>query len=493
MDKPSPRAGAPAPPLAEPLKARRTVAPLTQGSITLNIIRLSFPIIISNILQTAYQVVDTFWVGRLSAQAVAAVSFCFPVSFLLIALGGGLPIAGTVLLAQYTGRGDQESTNHVAAQTLMMVFLISLVLAAIGYSLATPTMRLMGAAPDVLPDAVRFFQIAVLGFIFVFAFFAYQALMRGRGIVYPPMVIVFVTVLINFALDPLLIFGWGPFPKMGVAGSALATLCTQALAAAIGLTLMVRGRHGIHLRLRDLPPDFDLMRRIFRIGFPSSIEQSTQAMGMTVMTMLVAGFGTIDVAAYGIGVRVMSCALVPAIGLSVATSALVGQNIGANQLARAERTNTVSCSLAFISLSFAGVLAYVGAPSIARFFIPSGGDVIEHSAVFIRAIALTFGFIGLQQVLTGSLRGAGDTVAPMVLAMISLWVLRFPLAYVLSAHTALHVRGIWYAFPVTTVLSALMAGYWFMWGGWREKRILDDEEFQEMVRAEAAIEEGSSF
>jgi Na+-driven multidrug efflux pump len=118
--------------------------------------------------------------------------------------------------------------------------------------------------------------------------------------------------------------------------------------------------------------------------------------------------------------------------------------------------------------------------------------VIGESADFIRAIALTFGFIGLQQVLTGSLRGAGDTVAPMVLAMISLWVMRFPLAYVLSSRTALHVKGIWYAFPVTTVLSALMAAYWYKWGGWRDKRILD-EEIQELVREEAAIEEGSSF
>jgi putative MATE family efflux protein len=468
-------------------------APLIEGSISLALIRLSVPIIISNILQTAYQVVDTFWVGRLSAQAVAAVSFCFPISFLLIALGGGLPIAGTVLLAQYVGRGDQDSVNHVAAQTLLMVFLISLILAGAGFMLSTPIMRLMGAAPDVLPDAVRFFRIAVLGFIFVFAFFAYQALMRGRGIVYPPMFIVFVTVVINFALDPLLIFGWGPFPRMGVAGSAMATLLTQALAAAIGLTLMVRGRHGIHLHVRNLWPDFELMRKVFRIGFPSSIEQSTQALGMTVMTMLVSGFGTNSVAAYGIGVRVMSCALVPAIGLSVATSTLVGQNIGANQMHRAERTSVISCSITFVTLTLAGLLAFSTARSIAIFFIPQGGGVIDESTVFIRAIALTFGFIGLQQVLTGALRGAGDTVAPMVLAMISLWVLRFPLAYVLSARTNLHVVGIWYAFPVTTVISVLLTGYWFLFGGWRNRRLLDEAEFQEMVREQAAIEEGASF
>jgi Na+-driven multidrug efflux pump len=219
-----------------------------------------------------------------------------------------------------------------------------------------------------------------------------------------------------------------------------------------------------------------------------------------VMTILVSGFGTISVAVYGIGVRVMSCALVPAIGLSVATSTLVGQNIGANQLDRAERTNLISCSLTFIILTLAGLVAFFGASSIARFFIPQGGEVIPQSAVFIRAIALTFGFIGLQQVLTGSLRGAGDTVAPMVLAMISLWVMRFPLAYVLSARTHLHVRGIWYAFPVTTVISAMMAGGWYMWGGWRNKRLLDEvgerireAEFEELVREEAAIEEGSSF
>jgi putative MATE family efflux protein len=476
--------------IAKPIRSQTL---LTEGSISLNLFRLAIPIIISNMLQTAYQVVDTFWVGRLSAQAVAAVSFCFPVSFLLIALGGGLPLAGTVLAAQYTGRGDDDAMNHVAAQTLLMVFLVSLVLAGFGYSVATPIMRLMGAAPEVLPDAVRFFQIGVLGFIFVFMFFAYQALMRGRGVVYPPTFIVFITVLINFVLDPLLIFGWGPFPRMGVAGSAMATLCTQALAAGIGITLMIRGRHGIHLKCSNLRPDFALMHQIVRIGFPSSIEQSTQALGMTVMTMLVAGFGTIPVAAYGIGVRVMSCALIPALGLSVATSALVGQNIGADQLERAERTNLVSCSVAFIILTLAGVLAFFGAAAIARFFIPHGGPATVQSAFFIRVIALSFGFIGVQQVLTGSLRGAGDTVAPMVLAMISLWMLRFPLAYILSAHTTLHVRGIWYAFPVSTVASAAMAGYWFLWGGWRDKRLLEEIEFQKQVREEAAIEESGSF
>src|SRR5205814_10523 len=149
----------------------RPAALLTEGPITRTLIRLSVPIVLANILQTGYQITDTFWVGRLSAEAVAAVSLSFPINFLLIAIGGGLPIAGSVLISQYKGRGDEEAMNHVAAQTLIMVLVVSLVLSTSGYFLSESIMRFMGAAPDVLPDAVRFLRVTFLGFIFVFGFF----------------------------------------------------------------------------------------------------------------------------------------------------------------------------------------------------------------------------------------------------------------------------------------------------------------------------------
>ena len=154
-------------------------------------------------------------------------------------MGGGLPIAGTVLIAQFRGKRRSAAVSHVAAQTLLLCFAVSLLLAIGGFLLSGPVMRFMGAAPDVLPDAVRFLQVTFLGFVFVFGFFAYQALMRGLGTVYPPMFIVLGTVLLNFLLDPFFIFGWGPIPAMGVAGAAMATLCTQAMAMAIGLGLLI--------------------------------------------------------------------------------------------------------------------------------------------------------------------------------------------------------------------------------------------------------------
>ncbi|MFA7682351.1 MAG: MATE family efflux transporter, partial [Candidatus Peribacteraceae bacterium] len=252
---------------------------LTEGSIVRALFTISVPIVLANILQTAYQITDTFWVGRLSAQAVAAVSLSFPISFLLIALGGGLPIAGSVLIAQLKGKGDDTSMNHVAAQTLLMVIGVSIVLSAGGYIFAEQLMRLMGAAPDVLPDATAFLRVTFMGFVFVFGFFVFQALMRGLGVVIMPMMIVLITVLLNLLLDPLFIFGYGTVPAMGVAGAAMATLCTQALATIIGFIFLFNGRYGIHLRLRDFRPDFAFIRQAFRIGLPASIEQSTRALG----------------------------------------------------------------------------------------------------------------------------------------------------------------------------------------------------------------------
>src|SRR5262249_41218686 len=246
---------------------------------------------------------DMWWVGRLSAAGVAAVSLCFPITFLMVAVGGGLAIAGSVLIAQYKGRGEERMMNHVTGQTLIMVLTISVLLSTVGYFLSEPIISLMKAEPDVFPDAVRFLQITFVGFFFVFGFFVYQSLMRGIGVVQVPMLIVLLTVILNFALDPLFIFGWGPIPAMGVAGAAMATLSTQALAAVIGFALLFSGRQGLRPKLSDFLPDWHVIKKTFILGLPASVEQATRALSMIMMTLLVAHFATIAVASYGVGIR----------------------------------------------------------------------------------------------------------------------------------------------------------------------------------------------
>ena len=186
-----------------------------EGPIGTALIRLAIPIILGNLLQTGYQLTDAFWVGRLGAAAVAAVSVSFPLTFLVIALGAGLAMAGATLSAQYMGAGRQDMVNHVAAQTMMMVALTSVILGAAGYLLAPSLLTLLGVASDVHDGALGFMRVSFVGIIFVFLYAMFQALMRGVGQTRVPLVIVAGAVALNFALDPLFIFGWGPIPEIG--------------------------------------------------------------------------------------------------------------------------------------------------------------------------------------------------------------------------------------------------------------------------------------
>jgi len=463
---------------------------LTEGSILKSLMVLSVPIIFANILQSAYQITDTFWVGRLGTVAVAAVSISFPIIFLIISLGGGLAIAGTILVAQYKGKMDKKAVDHITSQTLLMVIIISAILASIGYFLSPFFIKLMGADHIVFSNAVSYMKISFIGMIFMFTYMVFQALMRGVGDVKTPMYIVLGTVLLNLILDPLFIFGRGFIPAFGVAGAAVATIGTQGLAAIIGIVLLLRGKHEIQLCLNDLKPDFPLIKKMFRIGFPASIEQSTRALGMTILTFLVASFGTLTMAAYGIGTKILSFIIIPAIGLSMATSTLVGQNIGAGKIKRAEKIVKLSSVTGFIILTIVGIITFLLAKQISAIFIPGEPETIQVSALFIKIMALTFGFIGIQQVLNGAFRGAGNTMVPMMLSIISLWVLRFPLAYLLSQHTSLAEVGIWIAFPAANVIAAIITIIWFSKGTWKQKKITEEMKQMDKITEETIIEEG---
>ncbi|MBU4245600.1 MAG: MATE family efflux transporter [Nanoarchaeota archaeon] len=463
---------------------------LTEGPIISSMLALALPIIFANILQTMYQLIDTFWVGRLGANAIAAVSLSFPILFLIISIGGGLAIAGTILVAHHKGGGRQHSINYVSAQTFLMMVLVSIPLSIIGYFASPYLIKLMGADAAVFTGAVSYLQISFAGLVFVFGYFVFQSLMRGVGDVKTPIYVVLGTVALNYVLDPLFIMGYGPIPAYGVAGAAIATVITQGLAAIIGLWMLFSGKYGIHLNLKNLAPDYSVIKRIFALGVPASLEQSSQALGMAVMTFLVASFGTEVVAMYGIGGRIISFVIIPAIGFSIATSTLVSQNIGAGKKDRAREITKKGAIMAFLILTFAGIIIFIFAKPLAALFIPGDIAVIEGSALFVRITALTFGFIGVQQVLAGAFRGWGDTFIPMILAIFALWVLRFPLAYVLSKHTALAASGIWWAFPVANVVAGVAAVLWYRSGSWRESKLNENFRMREEVIEEAIADEG---
>ena len=463
---------------------------LTQGPILGALLALALPIVGANLLQTVYQLTDTFWVGRIGAEAVAAVSLGFPVLFVMISLGGGLAVAGAILVAQYHGARDVPMVNRVAAQTLIAVFVVSAVLSVIGYLASEPLMRLFGAAPDVVPDAARYLQVSFLGLVFVFIYFVFQSLMRGVGDVRTPFYIVLGTVLLNFLADPVFILGWGPFPAMGVVGAAAATVLTQGLAGFVGLGVLLSGRYGVSLKLRELKPDLALIGRIVVLGLPASMEQSMRALGLAVMVILVTGFGTTEVASYGIGTRILSFVIIPALGLQMATTTIVGQNVGAGKWERVKRSATLSAWLGFGSMTAIGLAFFVLARPLTAAFVPGDPAVIESGAQFLQVMALSFGFIGVQQVLAGAFRGTGNTMAAMALAIVSLWVLRFPIAYVLSERTTLGAEGIWWSFPISNVITATVALAWVLRGRWPGGGAPEQIRLEEEVSRETIVDEG---
>jgi len=442
-----------------------------ENSILKSLLKLAIPIVLANILHSAYQITDTFWVGRLGSAAVAAVSLSFPIIFFIISLGGGMAVAGAILVAQYKGKKDYSKLNFMAGQTFLMMIIASIILSVLGYLISPTIVNLMGADPSVTDSAISYMRISFLGLIFSFIFFAFQSLMRGVGDVKAPALIVLSTVLLNLILDPLFILGYKSIPAFGVTGAAIATIFTQALSAIVAVIILFGGKHGIRIKKIDLRPKLRIVKRIFLLGLPASISQSTRSLGMAMMIFIVARFGTTVTAAYGIGGRILSFIIIPALGLSAATSALIGQNIGAKKIERAEQVAKTSMRLSFVVLSILGILLFVFAKEIAVLFIPGEEAVTNIASMFIRIMALSFGFVGVQIVLDGVLSGAGSTFTAMILTIISLWLLRVPLAYFLSGYTKLNENGIWWAFPIANIIALLLTYVWYRTGRWKEKEI----------------------
>src|SRR5271154_806653 len=220
---------------------------LLEGPIVTSLFLLAFPIMGANLLQIAYQLIDAFWVGRLGAYAVASVSISMPVMFLMVSAGIGFAVAGTTLIAQYVGAGNREMVDHVAAQTLLTIVTLSVVLGFIGFVGSPYLLGLMGTAPEVYTNAVAFLRVSFVSLPFVFLYVMFQSLMRGTGEVTVPLYIVAGTVLLNFFIDPVLIFGMYGMPHLGVMGAAFSTLISQGVAAVIGLALLMSGRYGISM------------------------------------------------------------------------------------------------------------------------------------------------------------------------------------------------------------------------------------------------------
>jgi len=461
---------------------------LTSGGIGKPLFFLSMPIVVTNLFQTAYNIADTFWLGQYSTDALAAIGFAFPMVFLLISLGLGISVAGSVLVAQYTGAGETRQAEYAASQTVTFAAIASIVLGTVGYLGVEQFLRFMGASADVLPRATSYMEIISLGLLFMFGFAVFISLMRGYGDTITPMLVMFGSVVLNIVLDPFLIFGWTlvegapivgtvSFPELGIEGAAIATVFSRALALVVGLAIMFRGTRGVEINLRDMVPDLTYLRRLARIGVPASIEGTGRAVSMNLLLFIVATFSDPIVAAYSVGTRVFSVVFLPAIAVARGVETMTGQNVGAGKPDRAERAATLSAQVLFGVLSAVGVLVFLVPEPIVSVFVgpdqENAAQVVSAGAEFLRYVALTFGFIGVMRAFTGSFRGAGKTLTAAAISVLTLGVIRFPVAWIASG--PLGEAGIWLSFAVSNVAGAAIAYAWYRRGTWREGDLTEEQ------------------
>jgi putative MATE family efflux protein len=441
----------------------REAAHLVRDSLGRTIARVALPAVASSLLMTLFASADAFWVGtRLGADGLAAVSTSLFWIWMIVALAEMIGVGLTAVAARRHGEGRRTEAARVAGDALLFTVALGIVIAALGTLVLPALFDVMHTPQQVTRLGLRYLGTYLLGTPFIYGFFAVDASFRASGDTRTPFWLLAISVAVTLLLDPALILGLGPFPRLGIAGAAIATVCTRGAVFAMGLTMLVRRR-----LIRFGPPRVANVSAVCRVGLPTAVTGIVFSLIYVAVTRTTTRFGTPALAALGIGHRVESWLFMVGVGFGAATAAIVGQNLGAGQTLRAERAGWLA--VAFCSalglVACLGDLAY--AETLAALFT-SDPAVIAEAARYLRIAAISQLCICAEIVLEGALGGAGETLAPMV-ASTTFTALRIPLVSVAADRWG--SAGIWWTISVTAIGRALaMVGLW-RHGRWKRKSL----------------------
>ena len=427
---------------------------------------LAIPIMMGNFLQTLYNLIDTFYLGKLGKAAISAPVITFNVIFVIIAIGTGLSLAGTTLISQSKGKGDREKEDFYLGQLTVSLTVFALAIAIIGYFVSEPILKLLKTPQDTFNMTKSYMQIIFLGSPFMFGMFLFTSAFQGIGDTITPLKVQGVAIILNLILDPLFIFGIGPFPKLGVTGAAIATVLSRSVGSLIGIFLLIRGRHGIKLRKKYLKPSGKAIKLMFEIGIPASIGNIFASIGFTVLQGIVNTFGSAVVAAFGVGNRIVSLFNMPGMGIGRAVTILVGQSLGAENIKRAKQSVKMGVLVIGTFLTIGMTLTFFYGNYFVKFFIPNDPEVLKLGEILFRIISPSVIFFGIFMVISGAFQGAGDTKPVMILSIVRLWGIRVPFAYILSKTLHMGATGIWLAMFLSNIIVSIWGLFWFRTGRW---------------------------
>lgn len=442
----------------------------TTGSLNRAILLLAVPMVLEMALESLFAVVDVFWVSRLGPNAVATVGLTESLLSLVFAVGLGLSLSTTAMVARRIGEKDPEGAAVAGVQAIVLGLATSVAIGIPCFIYAPRLLLLMGASGDIVSLGTGYARIALGGSGAILLLFLNNAIFRGAGDAAIAMRLLWVSNIINLILDPCLIFGWGPFPRLGVTGAALATFTGRSIGVAYQFYRLLRGTERIRILTRQIRVNFSVLWRLVRVSLTGILQFAIAHTSWIGLVRIVSVFGAAALAGYTIAIRIVVFLILPSWGLSNAAATLVGQNLGAKKPERAEQAVWRTGFYNMLFLGSVGVLFVLTAEPIVRLFTQDPA-VVAFAATCLRIIS--YGNIGYAygMVMLQAFNGAGDTVTPTIVNFFGFWLLEIPLAYWLAIPLRLHSNGVYIAIVIAECSIAAASAVLFKRGKWKTQKI----------------------
>lgn len=452
----------------------KSKAQLTTGPIGRTLLLFSLPVLGSNILQSLNASINSVWVGHfLGEAALTATSNANIILFFLLGVVFGISMANTIMIGQAVGARDLGEARRVVGTSTTFFVLLSVIAAVLGYAFTPDILAAMDTPADARALAISYLRIIFLALPFMYFYNFVMMTLRGAGDSRTPFYFMVLSVGLDVLLNPLLIFGIGPFPELGIAGSALSTLIAQLVSLAAMLAVLYRRRHFLALRrhqLAYLRPDTGILRALVAKGLPMGLQMVVISSSAIVMMSLVNRYGSQTTAAYGVASQLWTYVQMPALAVGASVSSMVAQNVGAGLWDRVTRITRVGLLFNLLMTGALVGLIYLFNRHSLGLFLPDDGTAIG-IAQHINAIVLwSFILFGFTIVLFGTVRATGAVMAPLVVLFLSMWVVRLPFAWVLER--TIGADAIWWSFPLGSIVSVTLAVAYYRFGNWRASHIL---------------------
>lgn len=443
----------------------------TSGSMKRAIVLLAIPMILELSLESVFAVVDMFFVGKLGPGAIATVGLTEAVVTLVYSAGIGLSMAATAMVARRIGEKNQEAANHAAVQSLIISLVITVIISVLGFIYAPHILQFMGAAPDVVRDGTPFARIMLGGSVVIILLFLINGIFRGAGDAAMAMRSLWIASGLNIILCPILIYGIGGWEGYGLKGAAIATTIGRGAGVVYQCYHLFKGKGEIRIRLNQFVPDWKVIRGLLDIAWPATFQFIIASGSWIVLTRLVAETGGTEASAgYQVAIRNVVFFILPAWGLSNAAATLVGQNLGAGQPDRAEKSVLLTARYNVYFMALVTILFTVFPGPIIRIFTQEP-EVVRTGIDALRIIGTGYIFYGIGMVMMQAFNGAGDTRTPTWINFVGFWCFQIPLAYILSQVLHFGPEGVFIAIPVAETAIALACYYFFRKGKWKTVQV----------------------